>query len=398
VTGGGETASATPGAGWRFPLLVHAAVLAVLLLVSWQTISQVVENPKGLPGFGFAGDGFWGGWLRFDGGWYVLIADRGYSYAEGQQSSVAFFPAYPLLVRGIGRSVGNVPLGGILATIACGFGASASYWRWCTARLPRPEAVGAFLALLLYPYAWYLYGAVYGDALFLLAVVGAFLLLDRGHPVLAGLVGLVATSARLVGVALVVGLLVGVLEQRGAFSGTRWGFLPRKVDIRRLRRADAGVLLAPLGLVAWMAWLWHRFGDPLLFSSVQEYWGQPSTPRTWFKIDLLAALHGSPDRLYAYGCLVQGLLALLVLLLIPAVSRRFGLRYGAYQAVLVAIPTFGSQDFQGTGRYLIAAFPAFAIVGSHLAQHPARARIAAPISAALLVLGTAWFAHGLYLS
>jgi hypothetical protein len=395
---GGEVGAASPDAGWRLPLLVHGAVLAVLLLVSWLTISQVTLNPKGLPTFGFVGDGFWGGWVRFDGGWYVLIADRGYSYVEGQQSSVAFFPAYPLLVRALGRPIGNIPLGGILVTIACGFAATSAYWRWCAARLPRPQAVGAFLALVLYPYAWYLYGAVYGDALFLLAVVGAFLLLDRGHPVLAGLVGVVATSTRLVGVALVAGLLVGVLEQRGAFAGTRWRLLPRSVDLRRLRRADAGVLLAPLGLVTWCAWLWHRFGDPFLFSSVQAYWGQPSTPRTWFKIDLLAALHGSPDRLYAYGCLVQGLLALGVVLLVPATTHRFGRRYGAYLAVLVAIPSFGSQDFQGTGRYLIAAFPAFAVVGAHLAEHPARARIAAPISAALLGLGTAWFAHGLYLS
>ena len=224
------------------------------------------------------------------------------------------------------------------------------------------------------------------------------MLLERDQPVLAGLVGIVATSTRLVGVALVVGLVVGVLEKRGALSGTRWKLLPRKVDLRRLRRADLGVLLALLGLVAWCAWLWHRFGDPLLFSSVQEYWGQPSTPRTWFKIDMLAALHGSPDRLYAYGCLLQGLLALGVVLLIPAVIRRFGLRYGAYQAVLVLIPTIGSQDFQGTGRYLIGAFPAFAVVGSHLADRPNRARIAVPASAALLVLGTVWFAHGLYLS
>ena len=393
---GGPTSTAPPG--WRVPILLYGSVLAVLLLVSWQTTSRVVENPLGLPGFRFAGDGFWGGWVRFDGGWYVGIADSGYQHVEGRQSSVAFFPGYPLLVRFVGRAIDNVALGGILVTIGCGFAAVCCYWRWCAARLPRAQAVGALAALALYPYAWYLYGAVYGDALFLLAAVGAFLLVERDQALLAGVVGAVATATRLVGIALVLGLVVAVLERRGAFSGTRWRLLPRRVDLRRLRRADAGVLVAPLGLVAWTAWLWHRFGDPLLFSSVQEYWGQPSTPRTWFKIDLLAALHGSPDRLYAYGCLVQALLALGAVLLVPAVTRRFGFRYGAYQAALVLIPVFGSQDFQGTGRYLIGAFPAFAVVGAHLAEHPERGRIAAPVSAALLVLGTAWFAHGLYLS
>jgi hypothetical protein len=301
-------------------------------------------------------------------------------------------------MRAVGRPLDNLVLGGILVTIACGLAALCTFWRWCSRWLPRRQAIGAVLALALYPYAWYLYGAVYGDALFLLAVVGAFLLLERDQPVLAGVVGILATSTRLVGLALVVGLAVGVLERRGALVGTRWRYLPRSIDRRRLRWRDAGVLLAPLGLLAWCAWLWHRFGDPFVFASAQEHWGQSSTPRTWFKLDLLGALRGSPDRLYAYGCLLQGLLALGVVLLVPAVIRRFGLRYGAYQAVLVLIPTVGSQDFQGTGRYLIAAFPAFALVGAHLAERPARARAAAPAAAGLLVLGTAWFAHGLYLS
>ena len=34
--------------------------------------------------------------------------------------------------------------------------------------------------LLLYPYAYYLYGAVYPTALFLAAAIGAFVLLDHG--------------------------------------------------------------------------------------------------------------------------------------------------------------------------------------------------------------------------
>lgn len=406
MTGGATTTTSTTreeaaDPGWRTPLLLHLTVLVVLLVVSWQTIDRVVENPRGLPGFAFAGDWFWGGWVRFDGGWYVGIAEAGYSYVEGEQSAVAFFPGYPLMTRVVGRAIGNVALGGILVTVASGLGAILLHWRWCCRFLARREAVAALAAIVLYPYAWYLYGAVYGDALFLLAVLGSFLLFERDRPVLAGLVGIVATGTRLVGVALVVGLVVGVLERRGVLAGVgRWG-LPQRIDrtrLRGVRPADLGVLLSGVGLLAWCAWLWHRFGDPFLFSSVQEAWGQPSSPRTWFKVDLLATLLRGEDRLYAYGCLLQALLALGTLLVAPAASRRFGRRYGAYLLVLVVLPAFGSQDFQGTGRYLLAAFPAFAVVGAHLAERPNRARVVLPASAALLVLGTAWFAHGLYLS
>lgn len=373
-------------------------MLAVLLVVSWQTISRSVENPRGLPGVTFRGDWFWGGWLRFDGGWYHIIASQGYSYYEGQQSTVAFFPGYPLLVRQVGHLLHNFAVGGILLTIACGCTFLCLYWRWCAARLTRQQAGVALAVLALYPYAWYLYGAIYGDALFVLTVITAFTLLERDQPVLAGLVGILATATRPVGIALVVGLVVGVLERRGAFEGTRRFGLPERLRLRRLRAVDAGVLLAPLGLGAWCWWLWRNYGDPFLFSTVQEAWGQPSSPATWFKRDFFAGLHGGTDRLYVYGTVLQALLALGVVLLLPAVARRFGLRYGAYTAVLVAIPLIGSQDFQGTGRYLLGAFPAFAVVGSHLADHPARARIVLPISAAMLVLGTVWFAHGLYLA
>lgn len=387
-----------PRHSWLPPLACYASVLAVLLVVSWQTVARGQENPLGLPGIRFAGDWFWGGWLRFDGNWYVGIADVGYSYVPDQQSSVAFFPGYPLAVRGVGRLIDNRPLGGVLVTIVAGAAAFTLFWRWCLERMPRPAALTALASLALYPYAWYLYGAVYGDALFLLAALGAFVLLERDAPVLAGAVGAAATATRLVGVALLVGLVVGVLERRGAFGEQRRWQLPTQVHARCLRLRDGGVLLAAGGLLVWIGWLWHRFGDPLLFSSVQAEWGQETSLRTIFKLDFASQLFRGDDRVYAYGLLVQGLCALGVVLLIPAIIRRFGLRYGAYTAVLVVLPLLGSQDFQGLGRYLIGAFPAFGVIGCWLSERPVRTRVVLPVSAAGLVLGTVLFAHGLYLA
>ena len=64
----------------------------------------------------------------------------------------------------------------------------------------------------------------------------------------------------------------------------------------------------------------------------------------------------------------------------------------------LAIPAIGSKDFQGCGRYLIAAFPIFALCGEALASRPRARRIMLPLSGGLLVVMTAGFAHGLYLS
>lgn len=80
------------------------------------------------------------------------------------------------------------------------------------ARLPHRAAVLAVVVLLVYPYAFYLYGPMYADSLFLLSAVGAFALLERRWYLAAGLVGALATAGRPVGVAVVAGLVVRTLE------------------------------------------------------------------------------------------------------------------------------------------------------------------------------------------
>lgn len=395
---------ATPGG--RFlpvppPLVLYVAVLPVLLLVNWWVTARYTEAVP--PSAAFAGSWFWDGWVRYDGGWYTMIAEHGYGYVPGHQSNVAFFPGYPLTMRAVGAVLDNIPLAGIVITMACGATGLVAFHRWCRDRLTPAAALTAVACLALYPYAYYLYGAVYGDALFLLCALGAFLAFERDHLLLAGLAGAAATATRLVGVAVVVGLVVGVLERRrvvtrAAGEAPRRGLRRWHVDVARLRPGDAWVLVSGLGLVAWSTYLWRRFGDPLLFSTVQETWGQEAGWRTWVKYDLYVWLRREPDLFYTHGLIIQGSLWALVALAVPATFRRFGWRYGAYLATLVVIPGLGTQDFQGTGRYLLGAFPAFAVAGALLADHPALRRCLLPLSAATLVVFTGLFANGRYIS
>lgn len=381
---------------WALPLAVYGAVFAVLVVVSWQVITRYTETPAGVPPLVFRGEWFWDGWVRYDAGWYSMIADQGYSYTPGAQSPVAFFPGYPLAVRALTGIFDNAQLAGIALTIVCGAAALVAFHVWCRDRLDPPAATTAVLCLALYPYAYYLYGVMYGDALFLLCVLLAFLAFERDHLLLAGLAGAAATATRLVGVAVVVGLVVGVLERRQVVT---WGSDRRpQLHLGRLHPRDGWVLLSASGLVAWSLYLWNRFGDPLLFSTVQESWGQQSGLTTWIKRDFFATLYHRPDEFYSQGLAFQALLGLTVVVAIPAVIRRFGWRYGAYVGVLVLVPALGSQDFQGLGRYLLGAFPAFAVAGALLAERPAVRRWVLPLSALVLVIFTGLFANGRYLS
>jgi hypothetical protein len=426
-----------------FPLVTYTAVALVLLVTVWQTMLRLRPNIN-YPGVfpPFMGDFLVGGWVRWDGGWYLDIAANGYTYDPTQASSVAFFPSYPLamrLVQLVVRDPGHA-LPGVLVTVASGLGAAVLFHRWCLRRPGAGVAVArsALFVLLLYPYAWYLYGAAYADALFLVSVLAAFTLIEHDRPVLAGLVGMVATAGRPVGMGVVAGLAAVHLARQGlvvlpfldrvqasgwrgawrevrAAAGTRWalvsGLLAVQVAWSRLRPRDGGVLLAGGGLAAWMWYLGRTFGDPLLFVHIQSApgWQQPQGPETWFKIRWLIHVKHLPEYLrepdvhwdiltHTLGLTFQALLVMGALCLVPAVVRRVGWGYAVYVLGVVAIPLLGSKDWQGTGRYLLAAFPVFFIAGGWLAGRPRlRAALLVP-SAVLLVFLTSSFARGFYLA
>ena len=365
------------------------AFLAVALLLALVVATAGLLGPRGdysihpkVPA-----ESVLGGWLSYDGSWYVDIADHGYFYSPGQQSSVAFFPAYPIAVRALGGPLGSAALAAVVVTLLSGLASIALFWRWLRARVGSPGREIAVALLLLYPYAWFLYGAAYSDALFLAATIAAFVLAERGKLTAAGLAGAVATAARPVGIAVLIGLVVLVVTRRRAHAAP-------------LRMRDSRVLAAGGGLLAWCAYLWARFGDPFAFVAVQSApgWDQGAGPHTWLKVRFFEQLaHGDPW--YASRLLAQAGLAVLFIAFVPSVVRRFGWGYGAYTITVLAIPLVGSGDFQGMGRYLLAAFPVFAAIGAALADRPRLVTYAITTSSATCLIAlTFLFARGFYLT
>jgi hypothetical protein len=186
---------------------------------------------------------------------------------------------------------------------------------------------------------------------------------------------------------------------------------------RALRARDAGVLLSLTGLVAWCVYLWTRFGDPLLFSRIQgaQGWDQGDGPRTWLKVTFFQRVKNLPfwlsdsiagtndhhphpwtESAYSLGVVLQALCLVGALLLVPLVVRHLGWGYGAYVLTLLLIPLLGTKDFQGVGRYALAAFPCFAIIGRHLAARTPARVVWFLSSGALLLLLSSAYARGYY--
>jgi len=351
----------------------------VVLLTTVATVAAGFSTTK--PHFtALNGPAWLDAWYAFDSDWYFQIASNGYSYTPGQQSSVAFFPTFPLAVRAVSWVVGDVQIAGQLLAVLGGAASVTLFTLWVWRRLPRRGALMAVAVLMLYPFAFFLYGPMYGDSLFLLVALTAFLLLERRHYWLAGVVGALATAGRPNGVAAAIGLVLAMLEilaqrrlagadQAGRRFYTTGLIRPRFAElvaaVPSIRWREAGVFVSGLGLAGWCVYLWVTFGNPLLFLDVQSTWDQGAGPRTWFKIEYFDILLAGG---YRYGLLltVQAVAVLIGLLLVPRVVREFGWGYAAYAFVVLLIPLVGTGDFLGTGRYVMVAFPVVAAAGSWL--------------------------------
>lgn len=331
-------------------------------------------------------DWLFGNWLWWDGGWYLQIAQHGYTFQPHEQSSVAFFPAYPLTVRAVSWLLpGGVDLGAIVVTMVSGAAAFVLFQRWCRVHLDQVETMWALAALAIYPYSWFLYGSAYADAFFLAAAIGAFVLLERDRPVAAGLVGIIVTAARPTGIAVLIGLVAVMICRRPSAAH------------RRAR--DYGVALAALGIAGWCAYLALRFGHPFAFVETESSHGWDRGPggATWLKFDFFHALVHDSWRGWA-PLAMQAAMCLAFLACVPAVRRRFGTGYAVFVAAAVLIPAVSTDDFMGTGRYVLAAFPVFALVGSRLARWPVGRWAYVAVSTTAMVLGATLFATGYILS
>jgi Gpi18-like mannosyltransferase len=335
------------------------------------------------------------GWTKFDAGWYRDIAENGYYYkGNREQSSVPFFPTYPMAMRGVqGVFGGNMVAWGIPITFVCGLLSAILFHRWAARRFGRrPAAVGAAI-LCLWPYAFYLYGAVYADAMFLAFVLMAFSFVNAGHTLLAGLSGAFATATRPVGLAVLLGLIAIVWEK------------DRRQNLRPFRqRRDWWVVLAAGGLGAYATYLWIEFGNPFAFAVAEGApgWDQKSTPRTWFKFEYFERVVEFRQRglLYPLNLTAQLLLAVVLLVATIKARHKLGFGYTVYTVSVLAIPLIGSKDFQGVGRYSLAAFPAFGALGFYVAHYlgPRLRTLLLVTSVVFLGVLSSAFARGAYVS
>lgn len=285
-------------------------------------------------------------WTRWDAGWYVSIAERGYFFTPDGQSNVAFFPLFPLLILAATfLGLNSFVAGWLIANLAF-LGAGLLFWRLTEATAGGQAAHRGLLWLTVFPYAFF-YGAVYAESLFLLGAVGAFWAAERGRFGLATVLGAMAALTRPVGIVLLPALVAFRLRTSRS---------PR----------DLLVFLAiPLAPALFLGYLWWAFGTPLaFFASHSRGWNV--APGFYLVVStakaVAVALAGfkfeNPDNLAA---LLEFGLQIVLLALVWPIWRRLGSPYGIYTILCLAIAEIFAQN--ALGRQLAVVFPAFMLAG-----------------------------------
>ena len=310
-------------------------------------------------------------WSHWDGEHYVTLAMGGYLNPPDNVSP-AFFPLYSLLMRSFaglfGGPISKEALSVWGPLISLLFLPFAFYFIYHIALEGWGERVARDTVLILafFPTTFFL-NAAYTESLFLALSAGSLWAIRvRRDLLVACVMAALASATRNVGIFLVVPLMYEWIK-----------------DIERFRLRGVYLFLAPGGLLAYMGYLWVRFGDPLLFYSAQESWGRQATgpldtaSRAWG-----AAVEGAgrlldPD-LWAHPSLSNvanqlagaGNLFNLAFFVFAMVVLLGGLRYlplslSVYGLLLVAPATlFGTpgSPLMGTPRYVLVAFPVFIVL------------------------------------
>ena len=320
---------------------------------------------------------------RWDAGWYVGIAAHGYRWSaddDGQQN-IAFFPAYPLLMRagaslmnprnyphGLGRVDRSRAqlfyLKHLVAGVAITLGAFAwglvFVYRLARRDLPPRSARAAVILLSAYPFAVF-FSAAYAEGVMLLASAAAFHHAGRGEDGTAAVWGAVAGLTQPNGFLLALPLAVLVAGRPETGDPGRLARLPRVLL----------VALAPVaGLAAYVAYVTRLTGDPLAWVRAHAAWGR--------SIESGAGLGGlgAPVRALVEGHLTDYVFAqpfeavnmaatLFALSIAWPAARRLGAAYGLWIVVALA-PALASGGFLSAGRLTAVLFPVFLYLAARL--------------------------------
>ena len=343
----------------RYSALVYLGVRLGLFLVGLLSTALLPGNPPvDVPGWpatepGASWHHVFTAWERHDALWYLRIAADGYRVDDG---SAAFFPLYPLLVRGVAGLAGDAWLLGayVVSNVALVVALTVLF-RLTEHEADERRARRTVLYLALFPTSLFLF-APYTESLFLALTVGCLYAARRQAWLLAGVLGALASATRSAGLLLALPLAVEALLQLRETSGPR---RPRLLDVAAGLLAAASV---PVGTAAYLLF-WARVGDWQRPLEVQgSTWNRE---RSWPWETLQAGVREGTRYLGQYSGGYHSVDLVLVLAALAAatwVALRVRATYAVWCWASLLLPlslAFDGRPFLSMPRFVVVVFPLF---------------------------------------
>jgi Gpi18-like mannosyltransferase len=276
-----------------------------------------------------------------DAWFYRQIAATGYEPPTADakpKNTWAFFPGYPLLLKALGgtsdRSFWNLAvlvsnlalLGALFAVAAAGRAMGAS----------DDAAERAVWYVALFPTS-YFFSLPMTESLFLLLSAAAFLAAARQRWPLAGIAGALAAATRVIGICLLPALLLLPLQRR-----------------QRLSMQQLWLLAIPLGLFAFIAYLYVHTGDPLAFVHAQTLWGRSPSRRFAMAFPNSGLTLSKPWNFVGLNAAAASLMIIAGVWFL--LRRQWS--YATYTLLSALVP-LSSGSLQSMARYALVDFPLF---------------------------------------
>ena len=323
------------------PEVVGIVGVCALTMVAGMAALAAASAHTGASFLSFAG--------RWDDRWFFDIASEGYSHHlptgpfNIHPLLFAFFPGLPLVLRGVWEVIGGPE--GVDALVVGSLGLLSScvlLWVLVAGEWGPAVARRAVVCFAWFPGS-FVFIYCYSEALAVPLGIGALLALRRRWYVTAGLLSALAGTVRVPSLALVASCaVVAVVEIRRTSGAGRW-------------RPLAAPLIAVLGAVGYLVFLWAWTGTPLASSDAERIgWRDSVTGLAPF--DIVRSVVDHPLHLeywvMAVGIVVAAAAAVLV------ARAPLAIEYKVYvgAVLLTWLVTTNSATIV---RYLTLAFPVF---------------------------------------
>jgi hypothetical protein len=321
------------------------------IVLGWWALSRLVTlgtflvlhvmGPRGHLGGQFYRSplGLLGAW---DGVWYQRIAAHGYILIPGRQSDTAFFPLYPILLRGLHAfELPYTAAGAIISNTAFAVGLVAFY-ELSRKFVPEDVAMRSTVFAAIAPLA-FIYSMSYPESILLALVTTALLAAFSDRWGLAAVLGALAGLTRPEAVVLAIPIATHAWTQRGRLYGQRRGV------------ALAAIAAAPVAVATFPMYLGWALHDTHAWQQSQATWG-----RHFQVLGPLWAVTRLPASVNIHPGLIRDVVLIAAYGLLLALAARAGIDrpWVAAGAAVIVLPLF-TGSIESEGRFGLLALPVY---------------------------------------